>query len=157
MNKFFYSFLYLYRKVKSLFWSRIFGLQCVSTGRHIGVSCLSRIGREAKVSIDDYFYSNGLRITGRGTVKIGKYFHSGTNCKIMLGSHDYDHGETIPYGTKYDAKEVVIGDFVWFGSDVTVCGNVKIGIGAILAMGAVVVKNVPDYAIVGGNPAKIIK
>ncbi len=75
----------------------------------------------------------------------------------MLGSHDYDYGEAIPYGKKYDIKNVEIGDFVWFGTDVTVCGNVKIGTGAIVAMGAIVVKDVPDYAIVGGNPAKILK
>ena len=75
----------------------------------------------------------------------------------MLGSHDYDHGEAIPYGTKYDFKNIEIGDFVWFGSDVTVCGNVKIGNGAIIAIGAVVVNDVPDLAIVGGNPAKILK
>ncbi len=75
----------------------------------------------------------------------------------MLGSHDYDHGEAIPYGKKYDMKSVKIGDFVWLGTDVTICGNVQIGTGAIIAMGAVVVKDVPAYAIVGGNPAKIIK
>lgn len=73
----------------------------------------------------------------------------------MLGSHDYDNGEAIPYGTKYSRKNVEIGDFAWFGTNVTVYGNVKIGTGAILAMGAVVVKDVPDYAIVGGNPAKL--
>lgn len=90
-------------------------------------------------------------------MRIGDYFHSGKNCKIMLGSHDYDHGEAIPYGSFYVEKFVEIGDFVWFGTDVTISGNVKIGEGAIVAIGAVVVKDVPPYAIVGGNPAEIIK
>ena len=45
---------------------------------------------------------------------------------------------------------------MWFGSRVTIVGNVTIGEGAIIAAGAVVCKDVPPLAIVGGNPAKII-
>lgn len=75
----------------------------------------------------------------------------------MLGSHDYKYGDKIPYGTHYMRKEVVIDDFVWLGSDVIISGNVHIGEGAIVAIGSVVVKDVPPCAIVGGNPAKIIK
>ncbi len=157
MKKIVYYILSIYRRIKCQFWSRVFRYQCISSDKNIRVSCFCQIGEDAKVSIKNHFHSNGLRITGRGNVQIGKYFHSGTNCKIMLGSHDYDNGEAIPYGNKYNIKEVIIGDFVWFGSDVTICGNIKIGTGAIIAMGAVVVKDVPDFAIVGGNPAKIIK
>ena len=75
----------------------------------------------------------------------------------MLGSHDYDNGDAIPYGLSNVSKQVIIEDFVWLGSDVTISGNVHIGEGAIIAIGSVVVKDVPPYAIVGGNPAKIIK
>lgn len=75
----------------------------------------------------------------------------------MLGSHDYEYGDKIPYGNHFTTKNVVIDDFVWLGSDVIICGNVHIGEGAIVAIGSVVVKDVPPYAIVGGNPAKIIK
>lgn len=92
-----------------------------------------------------------------GGIKIGNYFHTGENCKIMLGSHDYNNGESIPYGTSYDKKYVEIDDFVWLGSNVIISGNVKIGEGAIVAIGSVVVKDVPPYAVVGGNPAKVIK
>lgn len=75
----------------------------------------------------------------------------------MLGSHDYDHDDRIPYGSKYTKKQVIIDDFVWLGDDVTISGNVHIEEGAIVAIGSVVVKDVPPLAIVGGNPAKIIK
>ena len=75
----------------------------------------------------------------------------------MLGSHDYEYGDRIPYGSHYKPKQVVIDDFVWFGSDVIICGNVHVGEGAIIGIGSVVVKDVPPYAIVGGNPAKVIK
>ena len=75
----------------------------------------------------------------------------------MLGSHDYDHVSAIPYGKEVTRKQVLIGDFVWLGQDVTICGNITIGEGAVVAIGSVVVKDVPPFAIVGGNPAKVIK
>ena len=75
----------------------------------------------------------------------------------MLGSHDYEYGDAIPYGTHETSKKVIIEDFVWIGQDVIISGNIHIGEGAIVALGSVVVKDVPAYSIVGGNPAKVIK
>lgn len=123
----------------------------------IGVNGYSKISSTAIVDVGHYVSFNGMEISGWGRVKIGNYFHSGTNVKIMLGSHDYDHGNAIPYGEEVTHKNVVIDDFVWLGSDVIINGNVHIGEGAIVAIGSVVVKDVPRCAIVGGNPAKVIK
>jgi serine acetyltransferase len=50
-----------------------------------------------------------------------------------------------------------LGDDVWLGENVMVLSGVKIGKGAVVAAASVVVKDVPPYAIVGGNPAKVIK
>lgn len=123
----------------------------------IGVNGRSWISSTAKVDVGDHVSFNGMHITGKGEVLIGNYFHSATNVKIMLGSHDYDAGDAIPYGMAVTGKKVIIEDFVWLASDVIICGNVHIGEGAIVAIGSVVVKDVPPFAIVGGNPAKIIK
>lgn len=157
MRKILVAIIHIYRKLTCYLWSSIFKFQCISTEHNIVCNSRCNIGGGARVFLKDHFHSNGLSIGGFGDIHIGKYFHSGSNCKIMLGSHDYDKGDAIPYGKQYDRKNVEVGDFVWFGSDVTICGNVKIGNGAIIAMGSVVVKDVPDFAIVGGNPAKIIK
>lgn len=54
-------------------------------------------------------------------------------------------------------ERVFIGNDVWVGSHVLVKGGVHIGNGACVAAGAVVVKDVPPYAIVGGVPAKVIR
>ena len=54
-------------------------------------------------------------------------------------------------------KNIVIGDDCWIGTNVLIFHGVKIGQGAIVAAGAVVTKDVPPYAIVGGVPAKVIK
>lgn len=50
-----------------------------------------------------------------------------------------------------------MGDDVWIGENAIVCSGVTIGQGAIVAAGAIVTKDIEPYAIVGGNPAKVIK
>lgn len=100
---------------------------------------------------------NGMIINGHGEVIFGDNFHSGTNCLIITSNHNYDLGTKIPYDETEILKKVIIGDNVWFGDRVIVLGGVEIGEGAIIQAGAVVVKSVPPYAIVGGNPAKVFK
>lgn len=100
---------------------------------------------------------NGMYIAGGGTVRIGDNFHSGVECMMITQNHDYDDGNAIPYGDNYHLKTINIGDNVWLGNRVTLIGNLIIGEGAIVAAGAVVVKDIPPLAIVGGNPAKVIK
>lgn len=157
MKRIVYFILGIFKRAKTIFCTALFKRMIFSYGVCLGVNSLSISSRNAKVQVGDYVNFNGIRIIGRGGVKIGNYFHSGSNVKIMLGSHDYEFGDTIPYGIHTTYKNVIIDDFVWLGQDVTICGNVHIGEGAIVALGSVVVKDVPDYAIVGGNPAKIIK
>ena len=97
-----------------------------------------------------------MYINGGGKVTIGNHFHSGIECMMITQNHNYE-GEKIPYDDTFIYKEVKIGDNVWFGNRVLVTGNVTIGEGAIIAAGSVVCKDVPECAIVGGNPAKVIK
>ena len=100
---------------------------------------------------------NGMQVLGNGEVHFGDNFHSGTECMIITQNHNFDAGEAIPYDSTYVYKEVTIGNNVWFGNRVIVVGNVTIGEGTIVAAGAVVTKDVPKCAIVGGNPARVIK
>jgi len=53
--------------------------------------------------------------------------------------------------------DTVVGNDVWIGGDVTIMPGVRIGDGAIISTGSVVTKDVPDYGIVGGNPATLIR
>lgn len=53
--------------------------------------------------------------------------------------------------------KTTIGDYASLGSNCTIVGGVKIGRRAVVGAGAVVTKNVPDYAVVAGNPARIIR
>ena len=151
------SILSFYRRIKSCIFSWYLKKRLVGYGKHIWAARFPKIGPKVSMTVGNYCSFNGITVTGNGTVKIGSYFHSATNVKIMLGSHDYSLGDRIPYGNKVTTKNVIIDDFVWIGADVIISGNVHIGEGAIVAIGSVVVKDVPPCAIVGGNPAKIIK
>ncbi|MFP7481706.1 glycosyltransferase [Weissella paramesenteroides] len=69
----------------------------------------------------------------------------------------FENFPTVPNSHK-NFQPIVIGNDVWIGQDVTFSGNgIKIGNGAIVASKAVVTKDVPPYAVVGGIPAKVIK
>ena len=109
-----------------------------------------------EVTVGNHCNFNGMQVLGGGKIHFGDYFHSGTECMIVTQNHNYE-GDMIPYDNTYVYKNVTIGECVWFGNRVIVTGNVTIGEGAIIAAGSVVCKDVPPLAIVGGNPAKVIK
>ena len=100
---------------------------------------------------------NGMTVLGRGRVTFGDNFHSGENCRIITSNHNYDCGRAIPYDETNIEKEVVFGDNVWLGDSVIVVGNVTVGEGAIIGAGSVVSKDIPPLAVVGGNPARVLK
>jgi len=104
--------------------------------------------------------------------EIGKFCSIGPNVKAGLGMHPTHMVSTFPaffsdrgqcqimFSDKCYYEEIgkiKIGNDVWIGASAIIMDNVTIGDGAIVAAGAVVTKNVPPYAIVGGVPAKVIK
>lgn len=85
----------------------------------------------------------------------------GDNCFLAPGVHIYTathplHAEERNSGAEY-GKPVSIGHNVWIGGRTVINPGVRIGDNAVIASGAVVTKDVPAHAVVGGNPAKFIK
>lgn len=89
---------------------------------------------------------------------------------LMTGDHKLDGISTFPFpifGNGWESAfnlldlpvkgDIIVGNDVWLGYDALIKGGVKIGNGAIVATRAVVVKDVPPYAIVAGNPARVVK
>lgn len=89
------------------------------------------------------------------------------NVTFMLNAEHYiDHISTYPFKTKilkttkqeaFAKGDTVVDDDAWIGYGSIIMSGVHIGQGAVVAAGSVVTKDVPPYAIVGGNPAKVIK
>lgn len=72
--------------------------------------------------------------------------------RIATINHDMNQRHTI-----YTYGKVHIGKNAWIGMNATICPGVTIGKCAVVAAGAVVTKDVPDYAVVGGVPAKVLR
>lgn len=91
-------------------------------------------------------------------IDIGRYCSIGKNLQFVMNHHDYKHTSTHPlFSSGFSRGHIKIGHDVWIGLNVTLMDNIRIGHGAVVGACAVVTKDVPPYAIVVGNPAKIVK
>lgn len=99
----------------------------------------------------------GCYISAEGGVSIGHFVLVGANVNILSSSYEYREAE-IPVrwqGMVYG--KVVIEDDVAIGAGSVILKDVRIGRGAIIAAGSVVIDDIPDYGVVAGNPARLIK
>jgi acetyltransferase-like isoleucine patch superfamily enzyme len=123
----------------------------------------------AKFSIGDYTYGDPIIDDFDEKLTIGKYCSIARGVTFVLGGeHNTNWATTYPFNTIFLEKNhikghplskgpILVGNDVWLGTDAIVLSGVSIGDGAVVAARSVVTKNIPPYAIVGGNPAKILK
>lgn len=89
---------------------------------------------------------------------IGNYVNMGPNCFVHSRNHRFDRTDIPMQQQGYtDSKPVIIDDDVWIGRDVTIMIGKHISKGTIVAANSVVTKDFPEYSIIGGNPAHLIK
>jgi acetyltransferase-like isoleucine patch superfamily enzyme len=126
-------------------------------------------------AIGDYSYGAFTLVHWNEGAKlfIGKFCSFAASTELMLGGgHRTDWITTYPFnslctegwpnaasitGHPTTKGDIVIGNDVWIGRKCTIMSGVSIGDGACVASCSVVTRNVPEYAIVGGNPARIIR
>ena len=120
------------------------------------------------VEVGRYSYG-GINVIDFGEkhkLKIGEFCSIAPSVQFILaGDHRVDTVSTFPFKVKVmnestegiSKGDIVLENDVWVGDGATILSGVKIGQGAVIASGALVSKDVPPYAIVGGVPAKVIK
>jgi chloramphenicol O-acetyltransferase type B len=103
------------------------------------------------------------------TLTIGAYTSIGTDVKVFLGGeHRIDWVTTFPFSVLWDSGKrikghpqskgnVVIGSDVWIANEAVIMSGVDVGHGAVIGARAVVTRDVPAYAVVAGNPSRIVK
>lgn len=99
----------------------------------------------------------GLGNTLIGPVKIGNDIMFAQNIVLSGLNHGYEDINVPISDQKVNTKQIVIEDEVWIGANAVVTAGVTVGKHSIVAAGSVVVKDVPPYSIVGGNPARLLK
>ncbi|MPR32122.1 acyltransferase [Cytophagaceae bacterium SJW1-29] len=115
-----------------------------------------RIDGKNSVSIgDDTDIGAYVHIYGGGGVIIGNRVLIASHVTITSLTHDYTY-KTIKFAPII-SKEIRIQDDVWIGTHAVILPGITVGKGAVIACGAIVTKDVPEMAIVGGVPAKILK
>jgi len=124
----------------------------------------AKIGKGSSLHTNCRFFSVRNLIVGEDTIIGYGCFLDGRD-KVIIGSHVDIASEVLIYNSQHDVDSedfhpthalVEIKDYVFIGPRAIILPGVSIGRGAVVAAGAVVTKNVPDFAIVGGVPAKVI-
>lgn len=123
-----------------------------------------KIGKGSTIHMGAVFYDPKNIVIGDDTI-IGEKAVLDGRKKLIIGNHVDIASEVMIYNSQHDienetfkavSKQVIIEDYVFIGPRVIILPGIKVGYGAIVAAGAVVTKDVPPYAVVGGVPAKII-
>ena len=130
---------------------------------------VKNVNFKGKAKIEPY-----SRVLGDPVIEVGDNFYLNSNChlygEIKIGENVMIGPKTIFWGRDHGMElgvlmnaqphklgKIEVGDDVWIGAGVIILKGVKIGTGAVVGAGSVVTKHVPDYSIVVGNPAKVVK
>lgn len=117
---------------------------------YIIFSNLLTVGNRVAINVGTY-------IDAGGGIKIGSNVLIGPNCVISSREHSFELINAPMADQPIRYRGINIESNVWIGANASIIGGVTLGEGCIVGAGAVVTKNVPPFAIVGGVPAKIIR
>ena len=105
---------------------------------------------------DGVGFGKDVKIYGDGPVFIGRRAVLAEDTLVYTQVHDYDHSDVLPFGWGFTYPETRIDDYAWLGVRCIVLPGARVGEGAVVQAGSVVMGNIPPCAIAAGNPAKVI-
>ena len=139
------------------------GLRKVVFGK-VGSGCVyqsadSRFAHPAGIELGDNVHiGSGADFDGVGGIVIGDGTIFAPNVMVISRTHNFDRNlAALPFDNVMLTAPVRIGRYAWIGTRSIILPGVTIGEGAVVGAGAVVPKDVPDCAIVVGNPARVVR
>lgn len=124
-------------------------------GKNVNIERGAKLQRQIEIGDNSGL---GINCDINGKVIIGSNVLMAPEVVIYTENHAYYDKNSLIIEQGYSSsRPVTIGNDVWICRRAMIMPGITIGDGAVIAAGAVVVKDVPAYAVVGGNPAKIIK
>jgi maltose O-acetyltransferase len=142
----------LSKRIRYMLCKRLFK----NIGENVNVERLAFFGTGEQMEIGD---NSGLGIDCYIThAKIGKNVMMGPGVLYIKSNHRFDRLDIPMMGQGHThEKKLTIGDDVWIGARVIFLPGISVGNGAVIAAGSVVTKDVPDFAVVAGNPARLVR
>lgn len=121
----------------------------IGSNSYVGKWTVIRAGNKIRIG-NNVLIAHGVSIIDTDSHEIDYKERSATYIKMVDKGHTREKGNI-------QTSSIIIEDYVWINYGVSVLKGVKIGLGAIVAAGSVVTKDVPAWTVVAGNPAKVIK
>lgn len=163
--------------IRGLIYKRLFKQMGKSCYIEAGVTILGfgriTLGENVRIAKNSYIYANdnGVLEIGNnfamntnsqlgaagGKIIIGNNCAIGPNCVLRAANHAFGRTDIPIVKQGHEYGEIHIGDDVWIASNCVITANTKIGKSCVIAAGSVVTKDVEEFSVVGGIPAKIIK
>lgn len=134
--------------IRNFVYRKIYGIKL---GKGSSIHLHTRINRFNIEVGTNSVINRDCYLDGRGGILIGDNVSISPETHLITASHDFSSREF-----KYFSKPIKIYDFVWIGSRATIMPGVVLGKGCVVATGAVVTKDVKEYDVVAGVPAKVI-